>query len=290
MKRVCILYNIQAGYGTIARKIDDICAIFKEGDYEPQPQLLKFGENPFDKHSEQPEMVVVCGGDGTINYVINSMFARGLDLPLGIIPAGTANDFAGAVGMKANPLKAARQIVEGHIERLDCGRVNDLYFINVFSFGMFTTTSQHTPDAIKHRFGKLAYIVEGAKEFFQRKPIPLHVRHSDGEEFSIDSITTLIFNGETAGRFRLARRASVRDGIFDCVIMRQCNIFAMLWAMLLYLINGRPNFAIQHIRSSHIEMRSTSSPTTDMDGQRSADFPLTIDCIAGGVAVVCPND
>ena len=289
MKRVCILYNTQAGHGKIARKIDDIAAIFAQAGYEPLPTHLRFGENPFDGFAEQPDMVVVCGGDGTINYVINSMKARSLDIPLGIIPAGTANDFAGAVGMASDHLKAARQIVEGHIERLDCGRVNDLYFINVFSFGMFTTTSQHTSDAVKHRFGKLAYLVEGAKEFFTSKPTPLHVEYEGGEAFDVQSVITLVFNGETAGRFRLARRASVRDGIFDCVIMRRCNIFAMLWAMLLYLLDGRPNFPIRHIRSSHIEMRSPLSPTTDMDGQRSADFPLTIECVAGGVAVVCPE-
>ncbi len=78
-----------------------------------------------------------------------------------MIPAGTANDFAGALGMSREPLEAARQIAAGRIARVDCGCVNDLWFVNIFSFGLFTTTSQRTPDERKHRIGKLAYILEG---------------------------------------------------------------------------------------------------------------------------------
>ena len=135
-----ILYNIKAGRGRIRRKMDAIEEVFFTAGYTPVPKMLRFGENPFDGLDGEYELVVICGGAGTINYVINAMKARGLDYSLAIITAGTANDFAGAIGMHSNPVKAARQIVEGQQERVDCGRVNGLYFINIFSFGMFTTT------------------------------------------------------------------------------------------------------------------------------------------------------
>ncbi len=90
------------------------------------------------------------------------MKAKGLDVRIGVIPMGTANDFAGALGMAHDPLTAARQIAAGRVERVDCGLANGRYFVNVFSFGIFTTTSQHTPDTRKHRVGKMAYLIEGA--------------------------------------------------------------------------------------------------------------------------------
>ena len=77
--------------------------------------------------------MVVAGGDGTVNYAVNAMKRKGLDIPIGVIPAGTANDFAGAVGMSREPLEAARQIASGAVDRVDVGRVNDLYFVNIFS-------------------------------------------------------------------------------------------------------------------------------------------------------------
>ena len=103
------------------------------------------------------------------------MKEKHLDLLLGIIPAGTANDFAGALGMEKNPVKAAAQLLGGTEERVDCGRVNDHYFVNIFSFGIFTTTSQRTPDKRKHQIGKLAYLIEGVKEFRSVHGIPLQI-------------------------------------------------------------------------------------------------------------------
>lgn len=290
MKRALILYNDRAGHGRIARKIDAIAQIFVEGGYDVEVASIEFGCNPFDEPQHcAVDLVVVCGGDGTVNYILNAMKAHALDLTLGIIPAGTANDFAGAIGMRKGLLKAARQIVAGRAERLDCARVNDLYFINIFSFGLFTTTSQHTPDALKHTLGKAAYIIEGSKELHHSEYIPLHITHDGGEE-QTEALIVLVFNGETAGQFRLAREASVRDGVLDVLIMSRCNILDSARAMLMFLLNGKPNAAIKHIRTSHIEMRSPLNPPTDMDGQKSAEFPLSIECIAGGVSVVCPCD
>lgn len=289
MKRALILYNVRAGHAKIAKRLDAIEDVFIGGGYAPQPKLVEFGRNPFDgADAATLDLVVVCGGDGTLNYAVNAMKERGLDIPIGIIPAGTANDFAGAIGMKKDVVRAARQIVGGEVEPIDCGCVNGLYFVNVFSFGLFTTTSQHTPDAIKHAIGKAAYLIEGQKELHRREFIPLHVRH-DGGELDIRSLITLVFNGETAGRFRLARNASVRDGLFDLLMLDKCGTLAAVWAIVLFLINGKPNFAIRHIRSSHIEMTSPLSPLTDMDGQHGAEFPLVIDCIRGGIRVVCPK-
>ena len=287
-RRVLILYNPKAGKGRIRRKMDAVEEVFFTAGYTPVPKMLRFGENPFDGLDGEYELVVICGGDGTINYVINAMKARGLDYLLAIIPAGTANDFAGAVGMHSNPVKAARQIVEGQQDRVDCGRVNGLYFINIFSFGMFTTTSQHTPEHLKQHIGKAAYIIEGSKELHNREYIPLHIVH-DGGEMDINSVITLIFNGETAGRFPLARNASIRDGLLDFVALRKCGNLEGLLSVTKYLLNGKENDDVIHITSSKFEITSPLSPLTDMDGQPSAEFPLTIECLPANLKIITPK-
>ena len=283
-----ILYNPKAGKGRIRRKMDAIEEVFFTAGYTPVPKMLRFGENPFDGLDGEYELVVICGGDGTINYVVNAMKTRGLDYLLAIIPAGTANDFAGAIGMHSNPVKAARQIVEGQQDRVDCGRVNGLYFINIFSFGMFTTTSQHTPEHLKQHIGKAAYIIEGSKELHNREYIPLHIVH-DGGEMDINSVITLIFNGETAGRFPLARNASIRDGLLDFVALRKCGNLEGLLSVTKYLLNGKENDDVIHITSSKFEITSPLSPLTDMDGQPSAEFPLTIECLPANLKIITPK-
>lgn len=287
-KRVLILYNVKAGRGRIRRRMDAIESQFVAAGWTPVPKMLRFGENPFDNLEGEYDLVVVCGGDGTINYVVNAMRRKGVNYPLGLIPAGTANDFAGAIGMHRNPIKAAQQIIEGEVEALDCGKVNDLYFVNIFSFGLFTTTSQHTPDNLKHHIGKAAYLIEGSKELHNREYIPLHIVYDKGE-MDVESVMTLVFNGETAGRFPLARNASVRDGLLDCVLMRKCGTFEGAWAAVKYLVNGRENEEVVHIRSSKLAITSPLSPLTDMDGQPSAEFPLEIECLKGALRVVVPR-
>ena len=288
-KRLLLLYNVKAGRGRIRRKMDALEQIFSEAGYMPIPKMLRFGQNPFEGVNEQIDLVVICGGDGTINYVVNAMRAMNLDYPLGIITAGTANDFAGAIGASSRPLKAARQIVNGVEQSIDCGRVNGMYFVNIFSFGMFTTTSQHTPEKIKRHIGKAAYLIEGSKELHNREFIPLHVVHDNGE-FEVDSMITLVFNGETAGKFPLARNASIRDGLLDCMIMRKCGTFEGAWAAAKLIVLGRENEDIIHIRSSKLQITSPLSPLTDMDGQPSAEFPLEIECLPGNLRIIVPKE
>ena len=286
MKTAVFLYNPESGKGKIARNVGCISTIFQAYGYDVTPQRIDFTVNPFDGN-ETIDLMVVAGGDGTVNYAVNAMKRKGLDIPIGVIPAGTANDFAGAVGMSREPLEAARQIASGSVERVDCGRVNDLYFVNIFSFGIFTTTSQRTPDERKHKIGKLAYLIEGVKELRAMHAVPLKVV-ADGQAFDFNSLMVLVFNGETAGGFRLARRSSVKDGLFDCIMLEKKNFLRSTLAMGRYLLRGNPKI-VRHLRVRSLDIVSTVNEPTDVDGQKGAEFPLHIECIAGGLRIMCPR-
>lgn len=282
-----LLYNPKAGRNKAAQKIETVAEIFRKAGHTVEEQAIDFSVNPFDGHSDT-DLAVIAGGDGTINYVINRMEQSGLDIAVGIIPAGTANDFAGAVGMSGSAEEAARQILEGEEQRLDCGCVNGLYYVNIFSFGLFTTTSQHTPDFIKRMIGKGAYIFEGIKELRTMHTIPLHIE-ADGESFDTEAIMTLVFNGETAGSFPLAKSSSVRDGLLDCLILEKKNFFVTCGGMIRYLWRGESS-QVLHFKARNIKMTTTrENILTDVDGQKGADFPLDIRCIEGGLRVVCPK-
>ena len=287
MKKAVFLYNSQSGKGRIGRNVEPVCEVFRQAGYDIEPVPIDFGANPFDGR-EQISLMVVAGGDGTVNFVVNAMKQKGLDIPLGIIPAGTANDFARALGMSDKPLEAARQIAFGCVDRVDCGRVNGQYFVNVLSFGIFTTTSQHTSNASKHLIGKLAYLIEGMKELRSMQAVPLEVV-ADGEVFDLDSLIVLVFNGETAGGFRLARRASVKDGLFDCLMLEKKNVVRSTGAMIRYLLGGAPRI-IRQLQVRRLDIRSTLNEPTDVDGQKGAEFPLHIECLPGGLQVMCEKE
>lgn len=286
MKTAVFLYNPESGKGKIARNVGCISTIFQAYGYDVTPQRIDFTANPFDGN-ETIDLMVVAGGDGTVNYAVNAMKRKGLDIPIGVIPAGTANDFAGAVGMSREPLEAARQIASGSIDRVDAGCVNGLWFVNIFSFGLFTTTSQRTPDQRKHKIGKLAYLIEGVKELRAMHAVPLKVV-ADGQAFDFNSLMVLVFNGETAGGFRLARRSSIKDGLFDCIMLEKKNFLRSTLAMGRYLLRGNPKI-VRHLQVRSLDIVSTVNEPTDVDGQKGAEFPLHIECIAGGLRIMCPR-
>lgn len=104
MKSAVFLYNTQSGKCKIGHCTASICTVFRAYGYEIVPQPIDFEANPFDGN-EQIDLMVVAGGDGTVNYVVNAMRNKGLDIPLGVIPAGTANDFAGRSACRTNRSK-----------------------------------------------------------------------------------------------------------------------------------------------------------------------------------------
>ena len=290
------MYNPHAGRGRVAAKIDDIISIFALAGYDLQPVKIRFDGNPFEGY-EDVDLAVVAGGDGTLNYIVNAMMRCGLHLTLGILPAGTANDFAGALGMSNNLLRAARQIAYGTAEPIDCGRVDQInapdmtpiYFVNIFSFGIFTTTSQHTPRELKHIMGRAAYMIEGLKELKKLHGIPLTIT-ADGDAFYYPTLMGLVFNGETAGRMPLARMASLRDGVFDCLFLRKRKTaFQSACDMLLYII-GIKTPAVKYLRTSELMLMSPSSEDTDVDGQRGGRFPMRVSCLRGALNIICPHE
>lgn len=285
--RGVFLYNPKSGRGRIARKMEAIVAIFGEYGYELTPRIIRFDEELF-APDEQPEVVVVAGGDGTVNHVVNRIKRAGLNPLLGIIPAGTANDFAGSLGLSHNPLVAARQIASGEEVAVDCGRVNGLYFVNIFSFGVFTTTSQRTPNELKQRIGKLAYLIEGMKEFAELNTLPLQVR-ADGRTFQLDSLLVLVFNGATAGGFRFMRRTSLTDGLFDVLILEKHNFFRSSFAMWHHLMGGKSK-ALHTLKVHELYIESVENPLTDVDGQPGATLPAHIECMKGALRMLCPRD
>lgn len=280
--KALLLYNTQAGRGRITRRLNAIVAIFQKAGIAICPKTIEFDKNPFDGN-EDVELAVICGGDGTINFVVTKMREKGLDITLGIIPTGTANDFAGAIGAKRNILRAARQIARGTERKVDCGRVNNRYFVNVLSFGVLTTTSQQATDREKHLLGKLAYLRIGTRDLLTMHRIPVVAKVND-MEIKTDAAMLLVFNGCSAGRFRLAPDAKVDDGLLDILILDYENMAKTCMSMMHYLIGGN-DAKVRYIRSNKIELHCDLPERTDVDGQPGPEFPLYIECLANELTI-----
>jgi lipid kinase YegS len=161
--------------------------------------------------------VVALGGDGTVNEVVNGL--AGSAVPLGIIPVGTANDFARQAGIPDDPDHAMDVILQRKPVLIDCGELNGRRFLNVSTGGMGAEATAETPPDAKESLGPLAYAITGVRKFADLKPLSVHFT---GPEFDVQCRCLMFAVGNarvTGGGTRVTPRAHVDDGLLDVCIV-----------------------------------------------------------------------
>ena len=157
--------------------------------------------------------IVAMGGDGTINEVANGLIDA--DAVLGVIPAGTGNDFIRMLGIPADPFDALDVLTSGSERRIDLGQINEgRCFVNGLGIGLDAKVAQDVL-AMDRLRGAPAYIYAAIKEVFQFEAFPISIRSKDWE-IEMPCLSVGISNGRFAGGgFKLAPRAAVDDGLID---------------------------------------------------------------------------
>ena len=165
------------------------------------------------------DVVAAAGGDGTINEVVNGL--DGYDVPLGIIPVGTANDFARQVGIPADADHAMDVILQRTPKRLDTASLNGRRFLNVSTGGVGAEATAETPSEVKESLGAIAYAISGVRKLADFRA--QHARFS-GDGFEYDGEFLMFAVGitrSTGGGTMVTPMASATDGLLDlCIVER----------------------------------------------------------------------
>lgn len=164
--------------------------------------------------------VVAVGGDGTLFEVINGLYPS--KIPVGYIPNGTGNDYGRQMNISADPLLALKRILEYDIKKIDIGRINQYYFVNVASMGFDAEVVKYVNESnVKALFGKFAYTIGAIKILikFKSKKIKLIV---DNVEYNFDNVWLIaVANNKYYGGGMLISPDSINnDGLFDICIIK----------------------------------------------------------------------
>lgn len=298
MKKAILLYNPKAGNRQIGTHLDYITKRVQNMGYELK---LYRSENQGSikdyiiKNITQinTDMVLVSGGDGTLNEAINGLAEKGLDIPIGILPLGTANDFAHTAGITMSIRGALDIIEEGAVQSVDIGKVNDKYFVNVCNMGLFSGVSHVIDLELKKNFGKLAYYIKGIEELHNYQSMNLIITSQD-RVIQGNYVLVLIFNGKGAGGFsKLAKNASITDGKFDVVCIKDVGIYEIPRLFLKVLQGdhlGDPN--VDYIVASQIEIECRNQENQfviDVDGEVGPQFPLKIEIMSNQFKFYLPK-
>ena len=224
MKKMLFIMNPFAGQKMANKALSEILLLFSQAGYEVVTHMTTGqGDASVEaqRWADRMDLVVCCGGDGTLNEVITGVLRAGSTTPIGYIPAGTTNDFASSLKLSGNLLQAARDIVEGEPVAYDVGRFGQRYFSYVASFGAFTKSSYVVPQNIKNALGHTAYVLGGISELSQIRNE--HIRMEiDGEVVEDDFLFGAICNSTSIGGILTLdpRQVDMGDGLFEILLVR----------------------------------------------------------------------
>ncbi|MGL5414708.1 MAG: YegS/Rv2252/BmrU family lipid kinase [Clostridium sp.] len=293
MDKVRFIYNPYSGERSILQNLDKVIQIHQEAGYLICPYRITKGrslEEAFDDIDESFKYILIAGGDGTIDSVVNVMKEKNIELPIGILPLGTANDFARLLEIPKDIEEACKKIVNTSEPKLiDIGKINEKYFVNVASMGLFTDVSQKIDPGLKNALGKIAYYIKGIEELRNFRKLEVKLK-ADEYFYEGHMYLMLIFNGKTAGNINLANRADVEDGMLDVVLFKPVLIVEML-PLLVKVLRGEhlDSEKILYFKTKNLIVECNEDIVTDIDGEKGPDFPLKVSCIQGGVKILGIN-
>ncbi len=243
----------------------------------------------------QYDLILVVGGDGTLNEVVNGVMKKGINTPISIIPAGTVNDFANYLSMPTEINGIYNMFKNNKIVEIDVCKVNKCFFINVAATGLLTDIPLKASVSSKTVFGKFAYYAEGIKEIPKQlfKSIKLEFE-IDGKIYKEDVFLFVVLNTSSAGGFRkMAPYAGLNDGKFDVIIFKRSDIFDMATSFF-KLIRG------EHIEYHHVNyfqtdnlivrgLNENENINIDIDGENGGPLPAKFEIISPGIKFLVPN-
>ena len=241
--------------------------------------------------------MIALGGDGAIHEVVNGLMQRdATNRPsLGIIAAGSGNDYAKSLGLSTKIDTACAQLLASNPAPVDIGKVNDDYFMETLSFGLDAAIALDTMERRKKtgRKGAILYMESGFNQLmnhldeYSYKAVFDHDKTEDGL-----SITFAVQIGSYyGGGFKICPDAKLDDGLFDICISHPPITVAKAIGIFLKAKNGKhvnsPNMEL--LRAKEIQLEFECEPPAQMDGEKITGEHFIISIEPGAISVLTPN-
>lgn len=277
-RRLAIIHNPLAGQWRRRRYAALLQALRRDGWELREMPTLRRGDAERLAALVTPadgDMVVAAGGDGTINEVINGLMANqvgGRDLPLALLPLGTANVLAGEIGLSTDVRSITRCLLAGEARRIALGRANDRYFVIMAGVGFDAHVVERVDPALKHGLGKVAYVAETLRQFAHYRFPSFRVR-VDGKSF--EAASAVVANGRYyGGRLLMAPGANVEEATLQVVLFHhkdRLHAIKYALALLLGLLPRLPD--VTRLDAQQVRIEGPAGEPVQGDGDIIASLP-----------------
>jgi YegS/Rv2252/BmrU family lipid kinase len=242
---------------------------------------------------ERADVVAVFGGDGTVMEALEGL--AGSDVPLGVIPGGTANLLAGNLRIPNSPAKAARVIRAGRPRTIDIGRLETDEVIRYFAVGAGAGYDAElmsgTSGDAKRRWGWAAYVTYVMRTAPSIRPIPFRVT-VDGECSELDAASILVANCREImpGILSLGQEVALDDGQFDTFILKAHGLLeSAVLVMQLMRKKVQETDQVRRLRGREVRVECDTPQPVECDGDVVGTTPFTATILPGGRTVMVPR-
>jgi diacylglycerol kinase (ATP) len=294
--RTCVIVNPAAGRGRGARALPAVRAAFAAvGITDVRESGAREGEALLAARAlgEGCDTLVAVGGDGTWSNVANAILRAGADARLAMVAAGTGNDFAKTAGAPANDVAAtARLVAEGAARRVDVGRIEDRWFLNIAGFG-FDIAVLESVERITWLKGDPLYLYAALRQLGSYVGAEITVGSPARERGAMRHLMLVIANARHfGGAFRIAPNASITDGrldaiaIHDAPTLRRLQLFG---AVIRGTHEAMPEVQVE--QSPRFTLRFPTAPAYETDGEyrRAASATIEVACVPSALRIVAPT-
>ncbi len=295
-KKLLLIVNPCSGRAKMYTELLKVVEVFSYADFlvSVYPTKAKGDATQYVERLKHDDfdLIVVCGGDGTLNEVIEGIMKSKNEIPLGYIPSGTLNEWSSGLNISRNIETAAKDIISGKKIKLDIGRFNDKYFSYTASFGAFTSASYSAPQEVKNVLGQSAYFFEGIKSLGTIKPIHMKIT-SDDSFVEGDFLFGAISNSLSVGGIVKYDKTPVglNDGIFEVILIRNPDNIVKLQPLVDGILKHEFNReGMEFFRTNKLVIEADEEVSWTLDGEYAkGDGPVAIENIHGAITFIVPE-
>jgi lipid kinase YegS len=288
-KRVCLILNGKVAGNDVLRSA---VARQRAAGHRIEVRVTweKGDARRFVPEAGKVDLLIAAGGDGTLNEVLQGLMDLSTDTRpiLGIVPLGTANDFATGCGISHEPAKALALCMKGEGVPIDVGKANDHWFINAASSGFGAEITATTSPELKRLLGPAAYTVMGAI-------LAINLHHYQGRlilpdrEITGSGPVAIVGNGrQTGGGIQVAPRASIDDGLLDVLVVRQISPKALLAAARELQQLPPDGEYISYWQTPWLEVHPEEAIPVNLDGEPLAFSTVRYEAVPKAIQLIVP--
>lgn len=242
---------------------------------------------------ENYDALFVMGGDGTVNEAISGLAELPKRPQFGFFPLGTVNDLARALGISLDPEEAIQDVVNCHVRKLDIGKINEHYFMNVVAIGNIAEAVDGASVEEKSKMGKFAYYWSGFKSFINNEAHDFEL-DLDGKKETFRGSTMIISLTNSVGGFeQLLPKAKIDDGLLHLIYIKDESHLDLVKAapqLLKGVEEDHENLGYTAFTEGTIRILDGAEMFANVDGDQGDNLPIHLKVLPSHLDVYCPKN